>query len=87
MTIILSWGFSKLLNFFEGIIVNFNERPLISKYPIQSGSICNLWFIGQIFYIIQKGILAFENIKENNKNYCLEIIKPISELLKILKFI
>ena len=60
---------------------------VIPKVPIQSGPTCGLWFIGQIFYIIKKGIMAFKNIKNDNKKYCAEIITTISELLNIPKFI
>ena len=60
---------------------------IIPKVPIQSGPTCGLWFIGQICYIMEKGIMAFENIINDNKKYCVEIIKTISELLKIPKFI
>ena len=36
---------------------------IIPKVPIQSGPTSGLWLIGQIFYIIKKGIMAFKNIK------------------------
>ena len=60
---------------------------IIPKVPIQSGPTSGLWFIGQIHYIIEKGIMAFKNIINDNKTYCVEVIKTISELLKIPKFI
>jgi hypothetical protein len=59
----------------------------IPKVPIQRGPTCGLWFIGQIFYIIKKGIMAFKNIKKDDKKYCAETIITISELLNIPKFI
>jgi len=64
-----------------------SNLKIIPKVPIQSGPTCGLWFIGQIFYIIKKGIMAFKNIKKEDKKYCAETIITISELLNIPKFI
>ena len=72
------FGFSSLFLFFSVFSVSL---------PIQNGPTSGLWFIGQIFYIMQKGIMAFKNIKNDHKNYCAEIIITINELLKIPKFI
>ena len=83
-------------NFHEDILKKDNyvfpkemkyNLKVIPNVPIQSGPTCGLWFIGQIFYIMQKGIMAFKNIKNDHKNYCAEIIITINELLKIPKFI
>ena len=60
---------------------------IIPKVPIQSGPTSGLWFIGQIYYIIKNGIMAFKNIKKDDKKYCVETIITISKLLNIPKFI
>jgi len=64
-----------------------DSLKIIPKLPIQNSPTSGLWFIGQIFYIKGKGIMAFKNIKKDDKKYCAETIITISKLLIIPKFI
>lgn len=60
---------------------------LFPKIPLQLGETCGLWFLSQIYYIINQGFNALKIINTDYINYVTEIINYITDLLSISKFI